>query len=179
MAEEGDREHGLLELETRRRIYQRVRRVPGIHFRKLQRDLDLAIGTLEYNLHQMESAGLLVTREEGRYKAFFTNEDLDRRDRDYLYYLRQETPRRIAMVVADRPGIRFQELVDDLGLYKSRVSTVLKRLVKAGILEEERVGRQKAYRPVEAARIKRLIVQYRASYVDAMVDRFAGTWLDV
>jgi predicted transcriptional regulator len=178
MADDADA-HELLDLDTRRRIYDHIKNVPGIHFRGLQRALDLPVGTLEYNVHQMETAGLLVVRDEGRYKAYFTKEDLDRRDRDYLYYLRQETPRRVAMLVAAQPGIRFKELADRLDLFPSRLSTLLKRLEKAGIVESHPVGRQKAYDAPEADRIQRLLVRYQSSYVDEMVDRFAAAWLDV
>jgi predicted transcriptional regulator len=169
----------LLQLETRRRIYEHVRRVPGLHLRQIQRDLEMPMGTLEYHLHQMEKGGLLVTREDGRFKAFYPNEHLDRRDRDFLYYLRQEMPRRIALEVVDQPGISFQELVQRLPIGASTLSFHLKKLRAGSLVEERRRGQKKCYEPTDPERIRRIIVRYRTTFVDEVVDRFAEAWLDL
>lgn len=169
----------LLELATRRRIYQRLLAAPGTHLRQLQRDLDMPMGTLEYHLYQMERAGLLVVRDEGRFKAYFVEEGLDRRDRDILYYLRQRVPRRLAMEIANAPGITFQELAGRVGVGASTLSFHLKKLRRAGLVEERRIGAQKAYVCTDAQRVQSLVVRYRSSFVDAVVDRFADAWLDL
>lgn len=169
----------LLELESRRRIYDYVKRVPGIHLRALQRDLNMPLGTLEYHLYQMEREGLLVTREDGRFKGYFPHDELDRRDRDYLYYLRQEMPRRIAMEVANQPGIRFQELGARLPISPSTLSFHLKKLLRSEILREIPLGKEKAYECLDAERVRRLVVRYRATFVDDVVDRFADAWLNL
>lgn len=169
----------LLELGNRRRIYERVREVPGIHLRALQRDLNMPLGTLEYHLYQMEKESLLAVRDDGRFKSFFTQETLDRRDRDVLYYLRQEMPRRIALEIADAPGISFKELTARMPISASTLSFHLKKLVGAGVVQEQPVGREKTYFCPDSDRIKRLVVRYRASFVDEMVDRFADAWLNL
>lgn len=174
MTDEPD--HELLELETRRRIYHTIRETPGIHFREIQRRLDMAVGTLEYNLHTLEKEGLLVTRDEGYHKAYFTGTDMDRRDRDYMLHLRQELPRRIAMEIANDPGIQFKTIRERIGIYPSRLSYHLKRLEKAGIIRSKATGREKHYVCEEPQRVRRLIIQYQESFADRAVDRFADTW---
>lgn len=169
----------LLLLENRRRIYDRVREVPGIHLRALQRDLSMPLGTLEYHLYQMEKESLLAIRDHGRFKSYFTQEALDRRDRDVLYYLRQEMPRRIALQIVDAPGISFKELALHMPISASTLSFHLKKLVAAQVVQEQPVGREKTYVCPEPERIKRLVVQYRASFVDELVDRFAAAWLNL
>ena len=139
----------------------------------------MPIGTLEYHLYQMEKEGLLVTRENGRFKAYFTQEDLDRRDRDYLYYLRQDMPRRIALEVADEAGISFQRLAERLPISPSTLSFHLKKLLNAGILVETPMGREKTYGCPEPERVRRLIVSYRKTFVDDVVDKFADAWLNL
>jgi DNA-binding transcriptional ArsR family regulator len=96
-----------------------------------------------------------------------------------LHYLRQRTTRRLALEITEQPGIRFQELRARLGILPSALSHQLRRLVQAGIVEEERVGREKAYRCLEPERVRRLVVQYRATFLDQLVDRFAATWVDL
>lgn len=169
----------LLELHSRRRIYDYVKQVPGIHLRALQRELSMPLGTLEYHLYQMEREGLLVTREDGRFKGYFPHDELDRRDRDYLYFLRQEMPRRISLEVANQPGVRFQELAARLPISPSTLSFHLKKLLTAEILQETPLGREKTYTCTEAERVRRLVVRYRATFVDDVVDRFADAWLNL
>ena len=176
---EPPRDEPSLELDTRRRIYERVHSMPGIHFRALQRELNIALGTLEYNLYRLEKEGLLVTREGGNRKAYFVKEGMDRRDRDVLAHLRQRAPRQVLTLIVDRPGITFTELREGLFLHASRLSTVMQRLREAGITEEERVGRHTAYRCIEGDRVRKLLVNYRESFLDELVDRFAETWMDL
>lgn len=172
-------QESLLELETRRRIYDHVCSVPGAHLRKIQRDLDMPLGTLEYHLRQLEKHDMVVTREDGRFKAYFPSEGMDRRDRDYLYFLRQEMPRRLALEVADRPGVSFQELKETVPVSGSTMSFHLKKLIEAEIIRDEKIGRQKIYYPIEAGRIQKIVVRYRRSFTDDVVDRFADAWLDI
>lgn len=170
---------GLLELGTRRKIYDHLQLAPGLHLRQIQRDLQIPMGTLEYHLHQMEKAGLVVVREDGRFKAFFTNDGLDRRDRDFLYYLRQEMPRRIALEVVDWPNISFQELGGRLPIGPSTLSFHLKKLKFGGLVEEHRDGNRKTYTCTDPPRVRMLIVRYRPTFIDDVVDRFAAAWLDL
>lgn len=174
-----DAESPLLELETRRRIYDRIRESPGLHFRALQRDLGIPLGTLEYNLYQMERQGLVVAREDTGTKSFFPNDQMDRRDRDLLHYLRQRWPRAIALEVTHRPGISFKELRERLGILPSALSPQLKRLVQAGLLTERPEGRTKVYECPDADRVRRIVIQYRRTFVDTMVDRFADAWVNL
>jgi predicted transcriptional regulator len=171
-----DDEHPLLTLASRRRIYRRIEEAPGLHFRALQRDLKMPLGTLEYNLYQLEKQGFVVTREDAGTKTYYAKDSLDRRDRDVLHYLRQRTNRQVALLIADRPGIRFKELLAALGIFPSSLSRILKRLIAAGLVLEGFEGRQKTYTCADAERVRRLVIQYRATFVDAMVDRFADAW---
>lgn len=145
--------------------------------RELQRHMGLALGTLEYHLTQLEKGELVVTREAGRFKAYFPNGHLDRRDRDVLYYLRQGMPRTILLELAEEPGITFQTLAARLPISPSTVSFHLKKLRKAALVIDVEPGRGLACSDPE--RVRKLILQYRATFVDDVVDRFASTWMDV
>lgn len=59
-----------------------------------------------------------------------------------------ETRRRLATVVDDRPGIHFNALVRDLDLAPGQVQYHLRRLIRTGsIVEEQRYGRTHYYPP--------------------------------
>lgn len=169
----------LLALQTRRRIYQHIQDAPGLHFRALQRELDMPLGTLEYNLYQMEKEGLVVVRAEGGFKSYFANDDMDRRDRDYLHYLRQRTTRQIALEITLQPGISFKELRNRCGVLPSALSPQLKRLVRSGMIRERPMGREKVYECHEPERVRRIVIRYRSTFLDAMVDRFAEAFTNL
>ncbi len=168
-----EQRHLLLELETRRKIHEHITRVPGLHMRALQRELDLPLGTIEYNLRQMELAGLLVARNEGRRKAYFPGDNLDRRDRDILYWLRQQSPCRITIVVLDAPGITFKELKGHVPLSPSTLSWHLQKLVGAEILTQEPFKRTKRYWVTDHERVRNVLVTYHKTFGDEVVDRFS------
>lgn len=168
-----EQRHLLLELETRRKIHEHITRVPGLHMRALQRELELPLGTVEYNLRQMELAGLIVARNEGRRKAYFPGSDLDRRDRDVLYWLRQKTPCRITVVVLDAPGITFKDLKGEVPVSPSTLSWHLQKLVPAEILRAEAFKRTKRYWVTDPERVRNVLVTYHKTFGDEVVDRFS------
>lgn len=174
-----DAKEALLELDTRRTIFRHVEEHPGLHLRGLQRALDIPLGTLEYHLHQMEKANLLVSRDDGRFKAFFVAEGLDRRDKEILYYVRQEMPRQIIMQLLLEPGTTHGALTEHLPISASTCSFHLKKLVASGLVMEQRVGRTKQFSVDDADRVANVLVRYRKSFLDDLVDRFARAWLDV
>ena len=172
-------ESSLLRQVERRRIYDYLRERPGIHLRKMQRELGMALGTLEYHLYRLERAGMVAVRRLGRFKAYYPEGMVDLRDKDLLYFLRQEMPRRIAMASVERPGVTFQELAAWVPISPSTLSFHLQKLTKAGILVSDKLGREKTYRCPDADRVRRLIVDFRATFVDDLVDRFADAWASV
>lgn len=169
----------LLDAPVRRMIFERICEVPGIHLRQLQRDLNVSLGSLEYHLHRLVGGGLLVTRGRTHVKGYFRRGGFDRRDCDYLHFLRQRMPRRIVLEIVESPTISFQELTRLLPIGPSSTSFHLRRLVRAGIVVEAPRGRTKVYEVPEAERVKRLLLEYRSTFMDDVVDRFADAWLEL
>jgi len=169
--------HEMLELDARRRIYDFVRDHPGTYLRKLARDLGMPLGTLEYHVHHLESSGLLSTRAAGRFKAFFVNDGMDRRDKDVLAWLRQRVPRGIVTALMLEPNLTHAELAQRLRIGASTLTFHAQRLVQAGIVQEARRGRSKEYSVVDRDRVADLLVRHRGSFLDRIVDQFAEVWL--
>ncbi len=166
-----------LELATRRRIYEHVRRVPGAHMREIGRDVGIPMGTLEYHLHYLVKAGLLATREDGRYTRYFVVGDLGRREKDVLAILRQRVPRQIAAHLLLAPGASHGEILTQFSLSASTLSFHLKKLLTSGIARQEKSGRENRYWVIEPDLVAKVLVAHRASFLDDVVDRFASVWL--
>ena len=78
-----------LELGTRRRIFEHVRRFPGTHFREILRALALQPGELEYHLHTLEKARILRAQDEGGRRRYFVAAEVPHPDHAVLGLLRQ------------------------------------------------------------------------------------------
>ena len=98
----------------------------------------------------------------------------------HCYHLvRQEGVRRICTHLLLHPGATPKEVREAAGLSPPTLSFHLKKLRMAGLLEEEPAGRTKHLRLVDGERIANVLVTYRRSFVDDVVDRFAKTWLSL
>lgn len=166
-----------LELETRRRIYQYLQSFPGAHMREIGREIAIPMGTLEYHLHYLVKANLLTTRQDPRYTRYFATGELSRREKDVLALLRQKVPRQIAARLLLDPGSSHGALLESFELSGSTLSFHLKKLVNAGLVSVEKVGRENLYRVVEPDLVARVLIQHKESFFDDVIDRFAEVWL--
>ena len=164
-----------MELEARRRIFAAVREAPGVHFRELQRLLDMPVGQLEYHLHAMEAEGIFKTTEERYYKRYYAAE-IDSRDKEVLAVLRQENPRKITMHVMLNPGVGHGELAEAVSMAPSTLSFYLGDMVEKGVLTRVKDGRTSNYTVAEPDRVSRVLVTYRRGFLDKLVDRFISVW---
>ena len=168
-----------LELETRRRIYQYLQKSPGSHMREIGREVEIPMGTLEYHLHYLVKANLLTTRQDARYTRYFPTGELSRREKDVLAVLRQKVPRQVAAHLLLQPGASHGQLLTHFALSASTLSFHLKKLVTAGIVSQEKSGRENLYRVLEPELVAKVLIQHRASFFDDVVDRFADVWLNL
>lgn len=168
-----------MDLDVRRRIVEAVAQHPGLHLRALADLLELPVSTLEYHTYQLLRHDRLAAREAGGYKAFYPAEGIDRRDKDILYVVRHETPRRICTHLLLHPGDTPKDVREALGMPAPTLSFHLKRLRKAGLLDEEPAGRTKRLSVTDPERVANVLVTYQASFLDDAVDRFASAWLDL
>lgn len=167
----------VLDLEARRRIADFVRDSPGLHMRELAARLDMPVSTLEYHCYQLVKHGQLITRESAGFKAFYPAQGIDRRDKDVLYLVRHDAPRKICSHLLLNAGATPKDLRDSLGFTGPTLSFHLNKLRKAEILREEPDGRTKRLYVVEPERVANVLVTYRRSFLDSAVDRFADAWL--
>lgn len=154
----------LLELISRKRIYEHIQSVPGIHMRRLERELQIPLSTLDYHLRQLERSGLVLARKEGQKKAYFVRNTLDGRDQHYLYFLRHRTTRWILLDIMENPNTSLRQLTERLPVGAPTISYHLKKLTRAEIIRPIWVGRRRSYQVVEPERLQRLFEQYRATF---------------
>ena len=77
----------VLRLETRQRIFDVVRKHPGLSAREIQRALSLGWGETAYHLERMAEAEIL-RRERAPNRDFYFASGVNWDDRKYLVFLR-------------------------------------------------------------------------------------------
>ena len=169
----------VLELENRRKIYQLVSKFPGMYLREIEKELGLAIGGLEYNLSYLERAEILSVEREGNRKRYFVKEDVSFGDKATISILRQEIPRRIVVHLMLNPHASFQDVLAQFTISKSTLSFHMKKLTEANIVEGHKEGRSTFYSVNDPENTARIILTYKASFLDTVVDRFAEVWGDM
>lgn len=172
-------EEEVLELENRRRIYQLISKYPGMYLREIEKELGLSIGVLEYHLSYLEKKDILSVEREGHRKRYFVREDVSYGDKATISILRQEIPRRIVLHLMLNPKTSFQDVLAQFKISKSTLSFHMKKLTGSGLVLTEKVGRETYYAVHDPENTARIILTYKASFLDSVVDRFAEIWEDI
>jgi predicted transcriptional regulator len=172
-------EEDVLELENRRRIYQLLLKYPGMYLREMEKELGLAVGVLEYNLSYLEKKEILMVEREGNRKRYFIREGFSWGDKITVGLLRQEIPRRIVIYLMLNENASFQDVLAQFKISKSTLSFHMKKLTEANIVGSEKDGRATNYRVLDPENTARVILTYKASFLDVVVDRFAEVWGDM
>lgn len=167
----------ILENENRRKIYLLIEANQGIHLRELQRLINMPLTTLEYHLSYMSRKNIIYSEKENQFRRYYTK-PLDPEDKKVLSALRQRKMREIVLVVISNENAKYQYISDYLKLPHSTLSFYLKYLVNKDILEREKVGYETIYKVKDEERVAKVLVAYKASLFDKLVDKALSTWLE-
>lgn len=167
----------ILENESRRKIYQVILSNPGIHLRELQRVVGMPLSTVDYHLNYMVKKEIIL-RDQNRGIIRCFSKPFNDAEKRIVSALRQKRMREIVFVVLRDHKVRFKQLLDQLPLPRSTLAFYLIYLVEHSILSRERVGAENIYRLVDEDRVAKILITYRTSFVDKVIDKVMNTWLD-
>lgn len=160
-----------LDLPLRKRITEYVRRNPGVHFRQIVRDLDLAIGQLDFHLNALVKGEVLVKDSTAGNARFYVRDRFSKEERKALSILRREIPRGIVLYLLEKPGSTPSEILGNFSFTSATLSYHMRRLEKAGILTAEQRGRERHYSIVDVGLVETLLILYRTTLMDTIVDK--------
>ena len=166
-----------IELETRRRIYELIKKTPGIHFREIERRLKVAVGNLQYHLQYLEKKNLIKVEKDEEYIRYYPKgTPLDETDKKIMSFLRRRTSRRILIYLLNNPYANNKDVSTAVGLSPSTVSWHLSKLVEARVVERKKEGRESFFKVRDAERIVKLLITYKESFLDKLVEGFVEVW---
>jgi predicted transcriptional regulator len=159
---------------TQSRVYECIKAHPGIHLRKIGRDLGLATGDVQYHLYRLESEGRVNSVRRGLYKLFYPSDLFGDAQRKLLGVLTQETAREVLLNIIQNPNTSQEELALILQVSQPTISWHIKRLVELGILQKEQKGRSVAYLVLgNTAEILTFVENYHPSVWEKWSSRLA------
>lgn len=167
----------LLDLEVRKKIFEHISLNPGVHFRELQRALNLAIGALDYHLKFMEKNEIIVSKEEGHYKRYYPRNRFDPSSKSILSFLRQEIPRGIILFLIENKRCSHSKILSNFDISGATLSYHLKRMQAEGLVKAEKKGREMEYELVDVDKVVSLLIQYKRSFADVLIDSFVSSWI--
>lgn len=167
----------ILENEKRRKLYAIIEANPGIHLRELQRIVNMPVATVEYHLEYMHRKKIIYSEASEHVKRYYSK-PLDPEDKKILSALRQKKLREIVLVVLSNQKAKYQFLSDCFKLPHSTLSLYLKYLVDREVLDREKIGYENVYTVHDEDRVAKVLVAYRTSFMDTLVDRTLATWME-
>ena len=127
----------ILDNLNRQNIFEYIKANPGVHFKKLLRELNFKPGALSYHLNVLEKEEYIKSIQHGNYRRFYlfgTKSDLK--------IALTSIQLRILSIVNERPGISQSNISKTLGKNRMLINYHIKILADAGILSLEKSGRE-------------------------------------
>lgn len=158
--------------ETRELIATHIDDNPGVHFKGLIRDLEVASGQVQHHVYRLIRNDEVI--EESLYgRSHYYPPSYDEWERGALALLRRETARHVLVELLQSDGRRPANLADEIGVARSTLEWHLGHLVEQSVVEKRRdeSGRVTVHllEPEETAL---LLAEITPSTSDRFVDRF-------
>jgi predicted transcriptional regulator len=172
----------VLELETRREIFDLIRKFPGLHMREISRKLDMSIALVEYHLNYLEDTEVISAITEGGYKRYYhreiegenTGPKIGYSDRRILGILRQKIPFQVTLFLLKNKQASLTQLSEELKMSPSKLSFHLKKLLKSGIVRKLKRNEGKGYTLEEERKILKLLIVNKPP--KDMLEEFSELW---
>lgn len=160
---------------ARQRIYDAVRRFPGIHLREIERQTGESAQLAEYHLGKLAADGYVDARGFGGYTRFFPTSKgkaarVTEHDKVALSVLREAVPLHIALVLLDDGPLTHSQIVERVGVAKSTVSYHLTKLAEAKVVVRD----GKLIRLADRDATYRLLLTYKPT--PGLLDAFGDLW---
>ena len=166
----------ILELGTRKKIYNLIKKYEGCHFRDLERKSKFPASTLKYHLDYL-SKNELILEEKDRNNIRYFSKEFNTDDKELLMLLRQNSIRNILIFLLTNNNCNHEDIVKFLKLSPSTVSWHLKKLKIKNVVSSIKEGKNTKYKLViNKQQIINLLIVYQESFLDSLVNKVIESW---
>lgn len=161
------------------RVLQYIQENPGCHLRKIKRELDMSMGTIQYHLILLEKQGKISSERHNLHKYYFPIGLFEQNEKDILKILNQETAREILMLILEKNPTQT-DIAKILKISSASVNWHIKRLVELGLVLEQKDGKFKRYTlGVDSKHIVSLMKNYHPNIWNRWSNRLAEMFLSL
>jgi len=165
----------VLDLETRRSIYELITSNPGINLSLIAEKLGISFQLVDYHLLYLQHHDLIVISKEKGFKRCFIKESIGQQDKRVHSLLLQDVPRRIVLFLLQHPHARHKEMLQHFNMSSPQFSYHLRKLVKNNIIEQETKKDAIGYVVSNEQEIVTCLIKYQPREISQMVKEF---WKD-
>jgi predicted transcriptional regulator len=166
-----------LSATTRRdQILDFIKKNPGNHFRGIQRSLSVSTGVLQYHLNSLVKENDVIARDINGTSCYFPSRVFREQQFIVLSHLRNRVRNKILRVLLDGNSRAPAELKKEVSVSSPTLSYHLALMTNDGILEKVLDGKGTSYRIKDLELFKGLIVEYKESFTDKLIQDFITLW---
>jgi len=166
----------VLELETRRKIYDLVAKNPGLHLSRIAELLVMRTSLVEYHLIYLEKSQIVIPSKESGYARYYIRGAVGIEDKRFIAILRQDVPLRIVLYLLKNVRSQHKDILENLDIAPSTLSYHLKKLVKHGLIAVHTYGEERGYYITNREEILRILMQYKPYN---LIESFKDIWVDL
>ena len=149
---------------------------PGAHLRMIRRQLNLAMGVVQYHIDGLEKDGKIISRRRGFYKRFYPTSVFGGDQLEIMDVLAQETERDLLLFLLHNPNATQKELAGYARISPSSINWHMRRLSKSRLVETKHEGASVKY----VVRVNRVeVLGLLKNYHPAIWERWADRLADI
>ena len=164
------------------KVLRFIQKKPGCHLRLIKNELGISIGSVQYQLAQLEKKQSITSARQGSHKFYFLHGVFKDNEKNLLQFLRQETAREMLMFIIERKNPTQTDIVNSIGISAASVNWHVRRLIAFNIMEGVKKGKYTRYQlsdNTDSQYIGTLLKNYYPSIWDKWSDRLAEMFLSL
>jgi len=162
-------------MNLRDKILNYIIENPGAHLRKIQKDLVISMGQLEYHLRILERKESIVVKFTDKKKRYFATYRFSDIERKILTMLRKNVALDLVLYLFQNPYSTVPEISKNLHYSKTWLCNNLKKLISSEIVTKTIDNK---YRVTDESQLIRLFLIYEKSFNNKKVSEFLYFWLE-
>jgi len=126
----------ILQLETRRQIYNYIVENPGVHLRKITRSLKMNYHNIDYHINYLKKLGMISIKSDDSYSRVYPSDSIGTREKEIIDVFRRKTTRYIIIFMFASVVSSQEEISKNLEKDPKTINFHIKKLIKLDLIEK-------------------------------------------
>jgi predicted transcriptional regulator len=113
--------------------------------RQIKRDLNMAMGTIQYHLTSLEEMGKIISERADYHRFYFPIGTFGDSERNILKILNRDSARDILLFIIEQKNPTQTDIASNIKISSGTANWHISRLLEYGIISEQKEGKFKKY----------------------------------